>query len=159
MGTIDRDMDMDGFNNKVLEEISAEDAFIIGVQMSKKLLLVNHTICNIELQTINESVTSTTIADESIISLEYQQEVGGEVFSIDKLKKVAGFDKIAPSIAAYYNSIMLKYRKTISLELFMQNNDINVLDRIFVRDKYYIVMNVDYDIMSRKIRVTATEIR
>lgn len=158
-GTIDQDTDMDGFNNKVLEEISAEDAFIIGVQMSKKLLLVNQSTGKIELQTINESVTSTTIADEAIISLEYQQEVGGDVFSIDKLKKVAGFDKIAPSIAAYYNSVMLKYRKTISLELFMQDNDINVLDRIFVRNKYYIVMSINYDIVSRKIRVTATEIR
>jgi hypothetical protein len=158
-GTIDQNTDMDGFNNKVLEEISAEDAFIIGVQMSKKLLFVNQTTGKIELQTINESAVLTTIADEAIISLEYQQEVGGDMFSIDKLKKVAGFDKIAPSIAAYYNSVMLKYRKTISLELFMQDNDINVLDRILVRNKYYIVMSVDYDIMSRKIRVTATEIR
>lgn len=135
-----------GIRNKVLNTMTTEDAFVTGIQMSKKILYVNRegNIMLAELPTL-ESEDFVEI-DGSIISISKQLSSDYSRLSIDKLKNISGWQKITPSIASYYNSFKSKYPDKITFKIHENSSDIKLLDKILIDGVYYVVTEIDYDL-------------
>lgn len=139
--------------NKVLKKITPEEALLIGVQVTKKLLYCDGD-GKILLKDIEENQSPRTIPQSSIISMSYKQEMGNEVFSPDKIKLLAGNEMFAADIANTYNTYRAKINKTITITL-SGNSNIKMLDKISVDGKLWIVVRIQNDLLRNKKEITA----
>gem|GEM_PF-7041588 len=135
-----------GLDNKVLTELSAEDAFMAAIQLSKQLLYCDGD-GKIQITSFNPAeIEQYSEIDGSIISKKYAKSIDLEVFSIETVKKVAGWELFAPSVANYYNSIRRRYTDILSLEVYGQETEIKILDKIWIDGVCYIVTEISYDL-------------
>lgn len=135
-----------GLNNKVLTELSAEDAFMAAIQLSKQLLYCDGD-GKIQITSFNPAeIEQYSEIDGSIISKKYAKSIDLEVFSIETVKKIAGWELFAPAVANYYNSIRRRYTDILSLEVYGQETEIKILDKIWIDNVCYIVTEISYDL-------------
>ena len=117
-----------GLNNKLLADITMEDALILALQCSKKILMLDSN-CLITIGDIDD-VSGTTKTLSSILSREYNTEIYRDLFSIDKLKNIAGYNTFAPSVAGFFNSFRKLYRNNVEVKCYGIQSNINLLDKI-----------------------------
>ncbi len=135
-----------GLENKVLTDLSAEDAFMAAIQLSKQLLYCDGN-GKIQITSFNASeIEQYGEIDGNILSRKFDKSIDHEVFSIETIKKVAGWESFAPSVANYYNSIRRKYTDILSLEVYGQETEIKILDKIWIDNVCYIVTEISYDL-------------
>jgi hypothetical protein len=139
--------------NKVLKKITPEEALLICVQVTKKLLYCDGD-GKILLRDIDENQSPMTISQSSIISMSYKQEMGNEVFSPDKIKLLAGNEMFAADVANTYNAYRAKINKTITITL-SGNSNIKMLDKISVDGKLWTVVRIQNDLLRNKKEITA----
>lgn len=135
-----------GLENKVLTDLSAEDAFMVAIQLSKQLLYCDGN-GKIQITSFNTSeIEQYSEIDGNILSRKFDKSIDNEVFSIETVKKVAGWESFAPSVANYYNSIRRRYTDILSLEVYGQETEIKILDKIWIDNICYIVTEISYDL-------------
>lgn len=146
---------VDGLNNKLLNDINADVAFLAGLQISKQMISTDGS-GKITLSGIDFESTPININDKSIIDISNEQGIDTDIFRIDKISNIAGHKLFAPSVASFFNSIRKKYNKTININLLnnQTNSNINILDRLSVSNIIYIVVQKEFDIMGNKISLT-----
>ena len=140
--------------NKVLEEISTEDAFVAGIQSSKKLLRCDGNGV-ISIHDIDfDSASYTNILEENIVSTSYVQSIENDAFNPEKIKKIAGHSLYAPEISSKYLMFRNKIKNSINITV-VGNNNIKVLDKIKALNKFGIVVQVKDDIFRNRKEITA----
>lgn len=125
-----------GIHNKVINEISAQDAFLMAVQCCKQLL-ASDTSGKIDFMDVFTG--ERKIIDGEIISRTESQSIDRDVFDIDKIKTISGYARFAPEIVAYYMAMRELSTKEIQLEVYGQQEEIKILDNIEVDGEMYVV--------------------
>jgi hypothetical protein len=143
----------EGLANKVLQEISAEDAFLAGIQCSRSLIYTN---AEGQLDIVSDilSAGNTATIDGEILQVSTSQEFKSETFNIDKLKNIAGYNQFTPAIVNFYMQSRNKYSVKKTIEVFNQISPINLLDKITLNEKTYIVMNKNIDLRNKVMKIT-----
>lgn len=143
----------EGLSNKVLQEISAEDAFLAGIQCSRSLIYTN---AEGQLDIVSDilSAGNTATIDGEILQVSTSQEFKSETFNIDKLKNIAGYNQFTPAIVNFYMQSRNKYSVEKTVEIFNQTSPINLLDKITINEKTYIVMNKNIDLRNKVMKIT-----
>jgi len=144
--------DIQVLKNRLISEVSAQDALMVAIQLSRVLLYTNEQ-GKIEIATALDNGDVATI-DGKIVNSSYSQSIEGDIFSADKISKVADFASFAPEIATFYNSIRKRYRKTIILEIYNQVSEIKILDKITLDGLDYIVIKKNYDTRKKMMNLT-----
>lgn len=135
-----------GLENKVLTDLSAEDAFMAAIQLSKQLLYCDGD-GKIQITSFNPAeIEQYSEIDGNILSRKFDKSIDHEVFSIETIKKIAGWELFAPAVANYYNSIRRRYTDILSLEVYGQETEIKILDKIWIDNVCYIVTEISYDL-------------
>lgn len=138
--------DVQGLENKVLDEVSAEDAFVAAVQMSKSVLYCDADgKIQIASFDVNE-ISNIADIDGHVISKSTSKSIDLEVFSIERVQQVAGWEMFAPDIAAFYNGIRNKYSDIVNIEIGGQHFPIKILDKVFIDNICYLVTEIEYNL-------------
>ena len=133
-------------DNKVLQDITPDDAFVIAVQKSKQLLYCDGAgIIRLSDTKIDADTEPIVIDTDDIISKNLEQSIDREKFNIDKLKLLAGYESFTPDIVRAYSQYRNQYSKTIHLNV-VGNQSIKMLDKIELDGKVWTVLGIDYDI-------------
>jgi len=145
--------DNPGLENKLLSEVSAQDAFLTAIQCSHGLLLTNENgIPNIASDILTYGSVKTI--DGDIINIATEQSISSETFNIEKLKNLAGYQKFTPAIVSFYMQLRNKYSVQKSIKIYNQETQINLLDRITYNENMYIVVNKKTDLRNRILELT-----
>ena len=143
-----------GIEHKILDEMSAETGFINAIQCSKSLIYVNQNgVPDITGNILTDGNAATI--DGDILSIETSQRVSSETFNIDNLKNIAGFNQFVPDIVKFYMQTRNNYSVEKNIEIYGQTSEINLLDRITIDDKTYIVINKGIDLRNKIMKITA----
>lgn len=149
-------LDTVAIHNKALQDISTEDALLIGLQAARQVLYATNE-GRIEFASVLGTDTSVTIDNRFIIESTTSKEINMENFSIDKLQYIAGYRKFAPAIFAYFSQLNKKYRDRVSLTLFGYNN-IRILNRIVIDSVTHVVVNIARNLFNSKTSVNTIKL-
>ena len=134
-----------GIDNKVLEDIPMTDALLAGIQCSQRMLTTD-AYGRIYLKELSlgevKTITSAILSEDNNVNID------ADLFSIDLLKKIAGWNSFAPEITSTYMSIRNKYSIKKELELLSEEIDINLLDKIEIDNEEYIVLGIKHNLRS-----------
>ena len=132
---------VDGLDNKILQDISASDAFMMAVQCCKRLLFADAE-GRIDFADIADSECKTI--DGEILSISEKYELDREVFNADKLKYIAGYNRFVPSIVSYYMRLRELAVKELNIQVYNQQEEIKILDNIEINNEVYIVTGKNF---------------
>ena len=148
--------DISGINNKALDALSAEDAFMAGMQLSMKLLKTDSQ-GRIELIDWDIDSEPTTILVKDVYDFKREQS-RNDVFDAKNIKQIAGFDKIAPEVASYFNNLFVKNRKTVTVVVPISYSTISTMSRFNIEDSdmfnsadEYVVIEKQVDIIKKQV--------
>jgi hypothetical protein len=137
-------------DNKILDNISAEDAFMMAIQSSNSFILIDNESGCVRRVDANDLLDTENLneadIDGHIISFSENTNIDYEPFSIDKLKKIAGWNKFAPQVAALYNQTRGRYQKQAEVSIFGQTSEIKILDKIWINGRLYLVTEKSHEL-------------
>lgn len=146
--------------NKLLKDISTNDAFIIAIQCLKKLVVCNYQNNSIEFVDIDKDSAPIEILSEQIIDKKLTiVDNYCERFNPELLKNLAGFEKIISDVMAFYNGLFTNKNMAIELELLSEGlTQIKTLDKIRIDSIVCIVMSVSRNLKRKTITINGVRV-
>lgn len=141
--------------HKLLNKISAEDAFSTAIQCARKLLHINNNDgrSTFEFRDIDTMAQIRPLPKDRIISTSVSRTSSEtERLYPEKLKNLAGFDLLMPEVAAFYNTLLLGLDEIVDIEV-ANYTGVKILDKISYSGNTYIVTSLSYDIARRRTKI------
>lgn len=142
-----------GLKNKVLNEISTEDALLLINQCTMSHF---YTDSNGEIvlgSVTNNSNTVHEIDENNVLDWSETKEINVDNFSIDRLKNIVGYRQFAPKIFAYFSQLNKDQRNRLSLTVYGYE-EIKILDKIRYLNSEYIVIGISRNIFKNDTTFT-----
>ncbi len=140
-----------GLSNKLLTQIDAEKAISLAIKCSMKLIMTDN-YGKIQLVSLNSG--DTKIIDGDIISVTENQSLELNKSDMSDIENISDYKKIITNIKAFQNKLSRQGSTQLSIKIYNQKSNLNILDKIIYNNKTYIIIEKSIDIFNNFTTIT-----